>query len=617
MRFLLYSSLTLVVLSCSSLPSGTDPEKLAALSNKIPEGSATATSEVRAGIEALARKDYKQANDHFSEALRYEPTSGPMHFLNGLAYHLRAEAGDTSQIEFAEVGYQLALKFDPKQPWAAQQMGRLRFRQKDYREAQNQFAYALLFDKGDASLFHNLAVASYYSNDLVTSGQAIQKALELEPANPRYRATEIVVQAASGRGEEATKKLELYTKASSLQNKPELAYQDFLRRRIGDWNEFYQRGAAYRVAENTTVETATDISAQKSGNKEEAKEMCLIDVVLISSNQISQSNKGVNLLSGLQMQFGGSANFGNNWGVTNTQNGNHTASTPLDPDASSPLSHTAGFNNTRQNTNGKTQALTAAITIPTINYNLNIFNNASDRNEVLARPTLVAMDGQASEFFSGATLRVGLTGNVGTNNVVQEIPIGVKLVVTPKFIADDKIQLQVESSREFAENSAATSTFTQSLSTSKTRVLANVTMGFSETLILSGLTEKETSKIRSGVPFLQDIPLLQYFFSNEKTAEFNKTVLILLTPHHPRYTDRDGKESSSVAKSDETPANLKRLKNRSDLFSPPANVDAILKRMEGLDTYTQFRSGDLSLEKWNDFDSLSGRISQSLDFLYY
>ncbi|MBT3770205.1 MAG: hypothetical protein HOF85_10145, partial [Acidiferrobacteraceae bacterium] len=41
-----------------------------------------------------------------------------------------------------------------------------------------------------------------------------------------------------------------------------------------------------------------------------------------------------------------------------------------------------------------------------------------------------------------------------------------------------------------------------------------------------------TEHNRDGVPGLQDAPFLQYFFSQRDISEFQKSVLILLTPRH-------------------------------------------------------------------------------------
>ena len=71
-------------------------------------------------------------------------------------------------------------------------------------------------------------------------------------------------------------------------------------------------------------------------------------------------------------------------------------------------------------------------------------------------------------------------------------------------------------------------------------------MKFDDTLIISGLSEKETEKLNDGVPFLQDLPVLQHLFRHEDTLDFTKSVLILLTPRKPQYTHADGCSKSSA-----------------------------------------------------------------------
>ena len=619
-------------LSCSTLPQDVNPKEVKALEERIPEQGPLSSKEVKAGITALAAGDYEKANTHFSEALRYEPTNGPFHFLNALTYHLRAERGDTSQMEFAEVGYQMALQFDPRQPWAAHQLGRLKFKQGNFEQSQAHLAQAILLDDKDSDLFHDLAVASYYSRDLQTAKFAINKAMLINPHRAQYFATSAMVSAAEGNRAEAIRELETFQLGDS-QAQDKKGYHEFLKHRIDDWNNLYVQGNGTRLAElsPSLAQTANDASRDnkipsisnpgasnnsKPGSKVGA-EMCLIDVVIIKSEQRLATNKGVNLLSGLQMQFGGSATFGDTWGTSNTRSGTTAGSIPISPDVTSSLTNTQGFSDRGETSSGKTQALTSTITIPTINYNLNIFNSSTDHNEVIARPTLVATDGTPSEFFSGSTIRVGMPGGVGVVGALQEIPVGVKLVVTPTFINEDKVKLEVESSREFWESGITGNTFHESLITSKTRVSANVTMGFSETLILSGLTEKANSKIKDGVPILKDIPILQYLFSNERTSEYTKSVLILLSPHHPRFTNRESDEKLAKRTEKRTTASVRSLQNRFPTFFPAPNVDILYQQLQGQQFFAEFRRGDVSLEKWDNFDSFSSKINHALDFIYY
>jgi type II secretory pathway component GspD/PulD (secretin) len=70
-------------------------------------------------------------------------------------------------------------------------------------------------------------------------------------------------------------------------------------------------------------------------------------------------------------------------------------------------------------------------------------------------------------------------------------------------------------------------------------------MQFGETLVLGGLSEKEDSVVRDGVPILQDVPVLQYFFSNEQTVDFHKSVLILITPRRAHRVSAPGADYSA------------------------------------------------------------------------
>lgn len=120
-----------------------------------------------------------------------------------------------------------------------------------------------------------------------------------------------------------------------------------------------------------------------------------------------------------------------------------------------------------------------------------------------------------------------------------EKEIGVKLTVTPEFLEDRWIKLAVQAERTFLSTPNTTSiNFTFRIDTSKTTVNANVAMNYGESLILSGLSEKETERKRDGVPGLQDVPGLQYVFSNRTTSDFQKSVLVLLTPRPAPYVYR-------------------------------------------------------------------------------
>jgi type II secretory pathway component GspD/PulD (secretin) len=146
-------------------------------------------------------------------------------------------------------------------------------------------------------------------------------------------------------------------------------------------------------------------------------------------------------------------------------------------------------------------------------------------------------------------------------------------------------------------------------------VSANVAMNFGETLILSGLSEKETGNERDGVPILQDIPILQYFFSKQSTLDFQKSVLILMTPRLPSYTYRSEETRSRLNQRDRA---LNELEARySDWFKPYPNWASVYNHMQQNSLYREFRTGDVKMETWANAESIKSRVAQALEFLYF
>lgn len=322
--------------------------------------------------------------------------------------------------------------------------------------------------------------------------------------------------------------------------------------------------------------------------------MALVDVTIIRSEEINSTIKGVNLLTGLQVAFNYTALSLND---TKTQ------------DLVNPINPTYTLTNTKLVSLAAPQA---------INYSLNIFNDNVDYNEVLARPTLTAVDGKTSEFFSGAILHVELDGVAGSEGTIESIPIGVRLQVTPTFLTDKTVRYEVQAARAFIENRAAQAGFNNFTQTTKTEVKGSVIMRFGEALVISGLSEIEDERLKDGVPLLQSIPGVQYLFSQENTTNTKKSVLILVTPRKPRYTYSEGTPKPDAKKTaDAKQPNLKTLKSRPDWFKHAHHVDAIIGHMQTRPLFREFRTGDVSMEDWENPFTLSAILERTISFLYY
>lgn len=234
--------------------------------------------------------------------------------------------------------------------------------------------------------------------------------------------------------------------------------------------------------------------------------MVLVDAVILTTYEEDDSAHGVNLLDSLSIVLDASRE------VTRTLDNFGNWTTEVERRSGYALG---------QNSAG-------------ITYSLNIANAARSRVEVLARPTLVALDRKASTFFSGAEVTVPVQGiNSGS---LEDKQVGTSLSVTPTLIDDDTLMLSAKAARSFFAQIEPGS-IEEKLVSNRNTVTASVRMRFGQSLILSGLRESETSDSHTGVPVLRDTPGLQYLFSRRVQSAREKSILIVITPRRMEQFD--------------------------------------------------------------------------------
>jgi len=618
------------------------------------------------GLRRLAEGDARAASEKFNEALRLNPTESDYHLLNGAAYHLDANNGNAASYDLAKQGYAMAIKLNPSGWLAYYLLGRLQLERNDFAAASHNFAEALLLSNAEPALLRSMAYAAYRNGDLITAAAMIHRLETLGAlTTPLDYQNAALIHAALGERDAAA----AYFQRLAQSNPPDWR-MDYIKRRMDDWQGLYERPAAlqkvawpqpdstaipgtfptaipgtFPTAIPGTFPTAipgtfptgipgtfpstipgtfpTGIpgtfpsaipgtfpapipgtspagaypGAPTIGN---SHKMVVVDVVMISSEELIGASKGLNLLNGLKLQFGGQQN----------------------DSAWSHSTHTSNVKTTTADGIARTvtDTITNAVSIPALSYSLNIFNTTDQRNEILARPSLVALDGQRSDFFSGTELNAAaVSEGLGGQPIQIQKEIGVKLGVTPLFLEDGRLQMMIQSERTFLRTPSSDVNFTFRIETSKTTLSANVVMRFGETLILSGLSEREREVARDGIPLLQDIPIIQYGFSQRTDREFQKSMLILLTPRPTQYIyqpEQIREEYERGLTTDErTVANLRA--RYSDWFKPYPNWASVFKHMQQNALYREFRTGDVGLEQWNNGEFLINRLKQTFDFLWY
>jgi len=204
----------------------------------LPMASLNAKREVSPAItqtfQLLKEKKYREASQFINQVLQAQPKSVIFHVLNGVTYEKLAETGDASGTELASIGYQNAINLDPSNSFALIQLGKLKYREQIYDQAQQHFANALLLKPNDADLWHELAAASYYAYDAKTAISAIDKAVKLKPDDPRVHRSATMIYASLGDFKTAKKHLDLFQAKAGKD--PAVEY---VLARYNDWESLY------------------------------------------------------------------------------------------------------------------------------------------------------------------------------------------------------------------------------------------------------------------------------------------------------------------------------------------------------------------------------------------
>ena len=335
----------------------------------------------------------------------------------------------------------------------------------------------------------------------------------------------------------------------------------------------------------------------------EPPKMASIDAVLIRTVDTLGSQYGINLLNGLQM-FAGAQTFS----TTGSSGG---------------LSVSGVVQNSVIGIGTATSATINSVS-GLVSYSLNIANSTTSNSQVIARPTLTALDRIPSTFYSGGVITAGLNGGGVSGAQVTNIPTGVSLSVTPTFIDNESMMLAVKVSRSYVSATNAVGGFSAGVTTQQHAVTANVKVKFGETLILDGLTSRETGSSQNGVPVLQDIPIIQYLFSTVSKAQTAENVLVLVTPRRIAKDDGDLTAAERAREAQMSPLEKSVYRSmgiyREMIGNSDSNLDNTLKAMNRDSAYFRaFKSTalDTDLDKWVSEPKINKFLSDAANMVYF
>ncbi len=144
--------------------------------------------------------------------------------------------------------------------------------------------------------------------------------------------------------------------------------------------------------------------------------------------------------------------------------------------------------------------------------------------KVVSTPTIVALNGKEGTISSRDT--VSYTAYSSPEEPLhKQVEVGLELTIKP-IIASESISLDITATiNSLVGYSSSGDPMINSRETT-----ADVILKDGELFALSGLRKDTISKSNSGVPILQSIPLIGYFFRHEIDVKSTKEIVVFLTP---------------------------------------------------------------------------------------
>jgi general secretion pathway protein D len=161
---------------------------------------------------------------------------------------------------------------------------------------------------------------------------------------------------------------------------------------------------------------------------------------------------------------------------------------------------------------------------------------ASDNNaNVIQRPRIQTSQAKAATFFVGNTVPY-VTGTYygggyggGNSSSYSQLSVGVELDVTPFINPDGLVVMDIN--QEIDDVAGYTTIDGNKVPNTDKRTLSSeIAVRDRDTIILGGFIRSDKSKSRTGVPILQDIPILGALFSSRSDSKNREELIVLMRP---------------------------------------------------------------------------------------
>ena len=155
---------------------------------------------------------------------------------------------------------------------------------------------------------------------------------------------------------------------------------------------------------------------------------------------------------------------------------------------------------------------------------------------IIQRPRIQTSQAKPAQFFVGetkpyvtSTYNNSYSGGYGGSSYSQ-LSVGVELDVTPFINPDGLVVMDIQQEIDDFNGTTAIQGVGDVPNTIKRTLNTEIAVKDRDTVILGGFIKSDKSNSKSGIPFLQDIPLLGNLFSSRSDSKDRKELIVLMRP---------------------------------------------------------------------------------------
>jgi general secretion pathway protein D len=201
------------------------------------------------------------------------------------------------------------------------------------------------------------------------------------------------------------------------------------------------------------------------------------------------------------------------------------------------------FFNFSQNQTGDTNAFSDLIgtglryfTKVDQNYYLQVQAAASaGKVNVIQKPRILTSHATPGSIFIGNTVPYITStyyggGYGGPSSSYQQLQVGIGLTVTPYINPEGLVVMQIDESIDEISGSTPITGVGDVPTTTSRKLSAEVAVPDGDSVLLGGFIRNASTKQKSGVPILQDLPLLGWLFTSKGDSKQRNELMVLMRP---------------------------------------------------------------------------------------